>query len=309
VPVISVGNLTVGGTGKTPCIASLVPLVQDILRQRGISGTPAILTRGYGRRTRSSICLGSGLSDSVDWREVGDEPMMLHRLLPKVPIIVEPDRVRGARIAIRDYQASALLLDDGFQYRALHKDFEIVLVDNERPLGNGYLLPAGPLREPADALQRADIVVGVGSKRDDETPAARLAQHYGKFFSHAFLQAGKPLPFAVVKTEEPPKKIVLLSGIARSDRFSHSATESGFHVLKHFSFPDHYPFCQSDIAQVERRASKLGAEAILTTAKDAVRLAELSFKLPVWILPVELVWKSSEEITRTLTKVFGDSPD
>ncbi|MFH1011949.1 MAG: tetraacyldisaccharide 4'-kinase [bacterium] len=304
VPVISVGNLTVGGTGKTPCIASLVPLVQDILRQRGISGAPAILTRGYGRRAKSTIYLGPGLSDSTDWREVGDEPMMLHRLLPDVPIVVEQNRVRGARAAIREYGAPVLLLDDGFQYRALHKDLEIVLLDSEKPLGNGYLLPAGPLREPTDALQRADIVLGVGLEQNDFSPAAKLAQSCGKSFLDALLRPGKPLLFSTQEAKEPPEKIVLVSGIARPKRFYRCAVESGFHVLKHFSFRDHYPFCQSDIAQIERRASKLGAEAILTTAKDAVRLAGISFKLPVWILPVEFVWKNPEEITQTLIKVF-----
>jgi tetraacyldisaccharide 4'-kinase len=304
VPVISVGNLTVGGTGKTPCVASLIPLLQDVLTQREISGTPAILTRGYGRQAKSTMCLRTDSPASLDWREVGDEPMMLHRLLPNVPIVVNKDRVRSAAVAVRDCLASVLLLDDGFEYRALHKNLEIVLLDSQKPLGNGYLLPAGPLREAEDALQRADVLVGVGAAQEEKSPAARLAERFGKPFFEAFVRPGNPHALTSAKTETCPKGVVLLSGIARPHRFRLSATESGFDVLEHFSFRDHHAFCQREIIHIEKGARKLGAEAILTTAKDAVRLSGLSFKLPIWILPVEFVWKNPEEITRVLTRVF-----
>jgi len=313
VPVISVGNLTVGGTGKTPCVANLVSIVRELLRRRSISGVPAILSRGYGRQVKALRRLGPESVEGVDWREVGDEPLMLHRLLPEIPIIVNRDRQRGADVAIHDCGSPVLLLDDGFQYRALHKDFEIVLLDGERPLGNGHLLPAGPLREPTRALRRADIIVGVGAATSGMEVAKVLAQKYDKPFYEASLRPGKPLKLSAGESNTPPKKVVLVSGIARDERFYHSALEAGFQPCEHCHFRDHHPFSQTDVAHVQDVARKAGAEAILTTAKDAVRLASLAFDLPVWILPVEFCWKKPEEISQLLERVLipggsGDPP-
>ncbi len=307
VPVISVGNLTVGGTGKTPCVVSLVALLRDILQEHHMPGVPAVLTRGYGRQVRSMRRLGPKPAESVDWQEFGDEPLLLHQLLPKIPIIIEPDRVKGARAAVRDHQSPVLVLDDGFQFRALHKDLEIVLVDGQNPVGNGHLLPAGPLREPVDALQRADIIVGVGSGDGETVAAAQLADRYNKRFLQAFLRPGKPKRFSARKTDQPPEKVVLLSGIARPERFRRSALEAGFRVLEHCHFRDHHPFSQGDIASISTLTHKVGAEAILTTGKDAVRLVGLTFGLPVWILPVEFCWKEPEGITEQLARIFENS--
>jgi len=308
-PVISVGNLTVGGTGKTPCVASLVLMARGILQRHGISGAPAVLTRGYGRQVKAMRQLGPESAEGVDWREVGDEPLMLHQLLPEIPIITDQDRQQGANVAIRDCGAPVLLLDDGFQYRALHKGMEIVLLDGEKPLGNGYLLPAGPLREPASALRRADIIVGVGAAASGMEAAKELADKYGKPFYEAFLRPGKPLKLSSGESNTPPKKVVLVSGIARHERFYHSALEAGFQPCEHCHFRDHHPFSQKDMTHVQEVARKVGAEAILTTAKDAVRLASLTFDLPVWILPVEFCWKKPEEIGRLLEKVLQSTGD
>lgn len=306
VPVISVGNLTVGGNGKTPCVASLVPLLRDVLRQHRLPGVPAILSRGYGRQVKSTRILGPKPDESVDWKEVGDEPLLLHRLLAKIPIIVERNRVRGARIAIDEFKSPVLLLDDGFQFRGLHKDLEIVLLDGQKPIGNGHMLPAGPLREPEVALKRADVIVGVGAEGSDTNPAAEIANKFGKPFLEAFLQTGKPTRFSARKTDMPPDKVVLLSGIARSERFHRSALEAGFIVLEHCRFRDHHPFSQGEVANISALARKVEAEAVITTAKDAVRLAGLRFGLPVWVLPVEFVWKQPEEITSHLSQVFDE---
>jgi tetraacyldisaccharide 4'-kinase len=313
VPVISVGNLTVGGTGKTPCVANLVSIVWEILRRRSIPGVPAILTRGYGRQVKAMRRLGPESAEGVDWREVGDEPLMLHRLLPEIPIIVDRDRQRGGDVAIHDSGSPVLLLDDGFQYRALHKDFEIVLLDGEKPLGNGHLLPAGPMREPVSAIRRANAVVGIGAAASGMEAAKELADKYDKPFYEASLRPGKPLKLSAGESNTPPKKVVLVSGIARDERFYHSALEAGFQPCEHCRFRDHHPFSQTDVAHVQDVARKAGAEAILTTAKDAVRLASLTFDLPVWILPVEFCWKKPEEITRLLERVLipggsGDPP-
>ena len=304
VPVISVGNITVGGTGKTPCVASLVPILRDLLQRHRKPGVPAILSRGYGRHEKSMRIIEPKTDEDLNWQEVGDEPLLLHRLLPKIPIIVSRKRASGARAAIEKYQSPVLLLDDGFQHRALQKDLEIVLFDAQKPLGNGYLLPAGPMREPVSALRRADVFVSVGSQTTDAV--ADLADKFGKPFTEAYLQTGKPVRFSARKTDTPPEKILLLSGIARPEKFHRAALESGFRVLEHCRFRDHYPFSQSDINNVSSLARELEAEAIVTTHKDAMRLAGLTFGLPVWILPVEFVWKKPEDIITHLEQVFTE---
>ena len=304
IPVISVGNITVGGTGKTPCVASLVPILRDLLQRYRKPGVPAILSRGYGRQEKSLRIIEPKEDESLDWHELGDEPLMLHRLLPKIPILVNRNRVASARAAIQTFQSPALLLDDGFQYRALKKDLDIVLLDAQKPLGNGYLLPAGPMREPVSALRRADIFVSVGSQMTDAV--AELADKFGKPLTEAYLQTGKPVRFSARKTDSPPEKVVLLSGIARPEKFHRAALESGFRVLEHCRFRDHYPFSQSDIANVSSLAHELEAEAVVTTHKDAMRLAGLTFGLPVWILPVEFIWKKPEDIIGHLEQVFDE---
>jgi tetraacyldisaccharide 4'-kinase len=304
VPVISVGNITVGGTGKTPCVASLVPILRDMLQRQRKPGVPAILSRGYGRQTKFMRIIEPKTDEDLNWQEVGDEPLLLHQLLPKIPIIVNRNRVAGARAAIEKFKSPVLLMDDGFQHRALKKDLEIVLLDAHKPLGNGYLLPAGPMREPVSALRRADVLVSVGSQITDAV--AELADRFGKPLIEASLKIGKPVRFSARKTDTPPEKVVLLSGIARPERFHRTAMESGFRVLDHCLFRDHYPFSQSDISNVSSLARELEAEAIVTTAKDAVRLAGLTFGLPVWILPVEFVWKKPEDIITHLEQVFAE---
>jgi tetraacyldisaccharide 4'-kinase len=237
--------------------------------------------------------------------------MMLHWLLPDIPIVIHQDRREGAKAAVREYGSPALIMDDGFQYRALRKDLEIVLVDGEKPLGNGYLLPAGSLREPASALRRADILVGVGSATTEMEAARRLAGEYDRAFCEAFVRSGKPVKFPKDNSSTAPKKVVLVSGIARHERFYRAAVEAGFQPCEHCHFRDHHPFSQKDMIHVQDIVRRVGAEAILTTAKDAVRLADLRVELPIWILPVEFCWKKPEEIASLIEKMLfaGGSDD
>ena len=157
VPVVSVGNLTVGGTGKTPAVELVV---RTLL---ALGHRPAVLSRGYGRRSHGIRVVADGSSMRLNADEAGDEPILLARRLPGVPVIVGAHRYGAGRVAVERFGVTALVLDDGFQHRTLAKDVEILMARARAPWGNGRLLPAGPMREPLAALARADLVVAVGN--------------------------------------------------------------------------------------------------------------------------------------------------
>ena len=162
-PVVSVGNLTVGGTGKTPTVI----LLANLLKREG--RRPAVLSRGYGGQAKVPVTVvsdGSGILSH--WRETGDEPILIARAAPGVPVLTGPRRLLTGRAAIERFGADCLILDDAFQHRALARDLDIVLIDAASPFGNGRLLPAGPLREPRTSLLRAHMLIRTGE--DAKTP-------------------------------------------------------------------------------------------------------------------------------------------
>jgi tetraacyldisaccharide 4'-kinase len=172
-PVVSIGNLTLGGTGKTPAVELAVQTLAEL------GYRPAIVSRGYGRGSAGIQVVADTASIRLDAEEAGDEPFLLARRLPGIPVVVGGNRHRAAVEAVDRFAVNAIVLDDGFQHRTLRKDLEVVMARAERPWGNGHLLPAGPLREPLAALGRADLVVAVGAKRPEEASEvfASVAAH------------------------------------------------------------------------------------------------------------------------------------
>src|SRR5204863_7627471 len=164
-PVIAVGNITVGGTGKTPAVELVVRTVLDLGHR------PGVLSRGYGRRSKGVQVVADAASIRLDAEEAGDEPFLLARRLPGVPVVVGSNRYDSARLAVQRFGVTAVVLDDAFQHRTLKKDLEIVMARARNPWGNGALLPAGPLREPLAALRRAHLVVATGAQRPEEAAA------------------------------------------------------------------------------------------------------------------------------------------
>jgi tetraacyldisaccharide 4'-kinase len=283
VPVISVGNLTAGGTGKTPAVLALARALQDAGHR------PAILTRGYGGRRSRGVLRGGQWEDgtTADVREAGDEPLLLCRSLPAVPVVIGANRAReGARLLAMGTGVDVILMDDGFQHRALARDRDLVLVDGGRPLGNGRLLPAGPLREPPPALARADRLLVAAEGPDDpvtaETdrllralaPAASRSRVWPVFRGLVPL-GGVPAREAPSKPEAPEasagQRLFAVAAIARPERFQRLLEREGAVVAGVRWFRDHHRFSASEIAALERAAAAAGARPV-TTAKDAVRL-------------------------------------
>jgi tetraacyldisaccharide 4'-kinase len=256
IPVVCVGNLTAGGSGKTPVAIA----VAEMLRAQG--HRPYFLTRGYGGSEPGPALASRGHSADV----MGDEALLLART---APTIVARDRAAGAKLA-REKGASIIVMDDGHQNFGLRKTLSLVVVDAETGFGNGYQIPAGPLREPvAQGLARADAVVLVGSERSEDGRAAKRGQENGspdlKGFRGPVLRAHlKPdgAPFA-------EKQVFAFAGIGRPEKFVASLEAGGATVTGSCFFADHHPYGEDEILQLKAVA---GEAMLVTTEKDFVRL-------------------------------------
>jgi len=272
-PVISVGNLAVGGTGKTPTVI----LIAGMLRDQGMK--PAILSRGYGGSAVEDVNIVSdGNRVLMNPVEAGDEPVLMARALPGVPVLTGASRFETGSYAVNNLSADVLLLDDGFQHRSLHRDVNIVLLDTNRPFGNGYLLPRGPLRETAKALTRADAVIRMGIPEKSDGTMAPIP-FPGPVFSgyhhpRDIVQAGSG-----VSSRAPAlagKKVCAFTGIGVPESFR--TTLSGLHarIQSFIPFPDHYRYKESDLDDIRKAALRSSAEYIVTTEKDAIKLSDFN---------------------------------
>ena len=290
VPVISVGNLVAGGTGKTPLIVYLTRM----LRARGKRAI--ILSRGYGRRSRGIRVASDGRRTERDWRRIGDEPALLADLLPETPIVVGRDRHAAGRLALTRFPADVVLLDDGFQHLRLARDVDIVVVDATDPLGGGYLLPRGLLREPTDALRRAHLFCltrtdqseGIEELKDRlRTLNARapIVETIHRPTAFKAVPDGQVKPLSLLQD----RKVVALSGIGRPASFERTLCALGVRLVDAFRYPDHHPYTLQDLNAVLERARHVHADFVVTTEKDAVRFpSELSSEPPTLALMVEI---------------------
>jgi len=288
--VISVGNLTSGGTGKTSAAAALA----SAMVARGKRA--AILSRGYGRRAggAGSTLVSDGVRVVADHRVAGDEPYLLATKVPGAAVLVGNDRRRTGRRAVEDLGADTLILDDGFQYWRLAKDREIVLIDALAPFGSGLLLPAGVLREPVSHLRRADAVWITHCDVAGVERVRAIRARIGRIFNGPVIETvHRPVGVRSLDADEimslaelDGKQVVALSGIGNPLSFELTLAGLGAEVVP-VRFPDHQPYSAEDCRAVERFARRRGA-LIATTEKDAVRLDAKSFSMPVWVLLTEM---------------------
>ena len=298
-PVISVGNLTVGGTGKTPTVI----LLAKLLREKG--RRPAVLSRGYGGRAKGPVnTVSDGKDLLMGWREAGDEPALIARSVPGVPVLTGARRLLTGQAAIGRYGADILILDDAFQHRALHRDADIVLVHAARPFGNGRLLPREPLREPLSALARAHLLIRTGgpsSPEDEpslpEIPAMPVFRGIRRPLGVVAGESGCLLPAASLQGE----KVCAFAGIGRPEAFRASLAELGSDVVAFCPFPDHHPYSRRDLEALRRAAAGAGARRIVTTEKDFVRLSAFpDFQKEVSSLRIGMEITPAEEFTEVL---------
>ncbi|HWX21886.1 MAG TPA: tetraacyldisaccharide 4'-kinase [Candidatus Binatia bacterium] len=306
VQVIAIGNLTVGGTGKTPVVEKFARELRD--QGRNV----AILSRGYRSKptpvhvwllnkiflrddTTPPRVVSDGKSLLLDSEMAGDEPYMLASNLKDVVVLVDKDRVKSGRFAIEKYGCDTLLLDDGFQYWKLRgRRQDIVLVDRQQPFGNERLLPRGTLREPPSHLARASVIFITKSDGNTAELRRRLSEfnpsagiieciHHPLYFEDVF--TGQRLGLDLVKG----RKVASLSGIAQPESFEKSLVNLGAELVYSKRFADHHRFTQQEILNVINRGKKRQAEAIITTQKDAVRFPKIDRRdLSIYFMRVEI---------------------
>ena len=306
VQVIAIGNLTVGGTGKTPVVEKFARELRDAGR------TVAILSRGYRSKPAplhilllNKILLredrtpprvvSDGKSLLLDSEMAGDEPYMLASNLKDVVVLVDKDRVKSGRYAIEKFGCDTLLLDDGFQYWELRgRRHDVVLIDRQQPFGNEHLLPRGTLREPPSHLARAGTIFITKSDGNTGALRERIARlnpsaaviecmHHPLYLEDVFTGERRGLDFL------RGKKVASLSGIAQPESFEQSLVKLGSELVYSKRFADHHRFSQQEILNVINRAKKRQAEVIVTTQKDAVRFPKIDRRdLPIYFMRVEI---------------------
>jgi tetraacyldisaccharide 4'-kinase len=299
-PVISVGNVTVGGTGKTPLVMALARGLMD----RGIP--VAILSRGYKGKKTSGPLVSDGQIVFLSPEESGDEPFLMAKSLKGIPVLVGKDRFVTGRMALQRFGVRGLLLDDGYQHLQLYRDLNILLIDSHIGFGDHHLLPRGILREPFSHLRRAHLFLLTKVEHPEkcrplEAKLREIQPSSPIFHSHYE-------PSGLIGPEEEweelhslkGKKALVLSGIANPNYFSSLLKKCGMEIVKEAIFPDHHLYTAKDLASLEKQGK--GADWFVTTEKDMVKLMRLNIgHLPIRALRIEVrIWEEEEFYQRVM---------
>jgi tetraacyldisaccharide 4'-kinase len=312
--VISVGNITLGGTGKT----SLVALIAKYLKQK--RHKVAILSRGYKRIGSRFSLLASRPNNehrTPNTETMGDEPYMLKMNLGDVPVVVDTDRIQAAKLAIRDYGADTVILDDGLQQWRIKKDLEIVTIDATCPFGNRKLIPRGILREPLSSLKRADVFILTKTNLNPDNQDIK-----------DFLSSINPQSLIVESTHSPlgfyrlqerdeflrlealkGETVTLISGIADPDSFQNLIASLGINIGSAFRFPDHHNYSKEELDRIIENSKDKNIGTIITTEKDAARIRSLqltAYSLQLLYLRIELkIIKDEQEFYNRLLRLYS----
>ena len=295
-PVISVGNITTGGTGKTP-------LVEWVSRQLAAKGKKVCrLTRGYGRKDpHLQVIVSDGYGVLASPSEAGDEPYLLATSLKgQAAVISSADRIAAGHEAIKDFGSDCFVLDDGFQHLRLARDLNIVTIDATNPWGGGTLLPYGRLREKPEGMRRADCVVitrcdqvkNLDPLRDDLTKFTHNRPIFHSQMRTARVSSLKNGP----ATLTAPARVAAFCAVGNPSSFVEHVRRAGFDIAQSTSFPDHHVYSQDEIDSITRSAHNAGATALITTAKDAVKLRQMSFTIPCYVLEIEIAIDNSHAL-------------
>ena len=279
--VISVGNITVGGTGKTPTVIFLAQYFNRMGKK------VAILSRGYGRTTKGTVLVSDGKEIKVHWKESGDEAFLISKKLSRVPVVVDEDRFRGGMFIIQQFNPEIILLDDGFQHRGLERDLDLVLVNSGDTIPDHKLLPYGLLREPWINIKRGSAILLTKTNLIKPKP----------YLLRKVKETGLPILRSVVRSSissfspDTPENlngqtVFLVSAIGDSFGFKRTVEKMGCQIVGEKIFPDHFNYSQSAWKNVESLLSS--TDYIITTEKDWVKIESLNIKKPVIVVGIDL---------------------
>lgn len=313
-PVISIGNITVGGTGKTP----MTIYIAELLKNLGYN--VAIISRGYkgkAEKTGGVVCDGERICLEPD--QAGDEPFMMAKRLKSVPIIVGKNRFKSGILAVKEFNPDVVLLDDGFQHLKLHRDVDLMLLDSKEPFGNTYLFPRGTLRETASAMERGDAVI---LTRSDVGKSESIDQIKNivpeKPIFHSF---HVPYIYKIVTGSNRQSKdrfkvssgfgfevfnntsAVAFSGIARNDDFLQTIESFNCEIRGFSRFPDHHEYTDRELDTIVKSALDLSVDFIFTTEKDYTRIAhKINWPIDVAVIGIEISFRENELAFKSFIK-------
>ena len=269
--IISIGNITVGGSGKTPTVEYL----SKVLQSKGLK--VGIISRGYKRKSKSTIVVTDGKEKPESWEYVGDEPFLLAHKLKNIPVVVGSSRYEAGLIMIEKFQPDVILLDDGFQHLSLNRDLDIVLVNSKDIRSDHKLIPSWRLREPISNLDRADIIII--TKSNIHQPSNYLKNKIENF--------NRPIIYNEIQIEDllqyknneinnlekiANKKVYLFSALGDNESFKKIMGYTDAKIVGHSQYPDHYHYTLDDLNDIEQKATKCNAEFLITTEKDLVKI-------------------------------------
>lgn len=294
VPVISVGNITVGGTGKTPCVIALLRWIMVRYPQLAAPNAIAVLSRGYGRKDGHLVVV----EPEMDYQQTGDEPLLIKREVPHAAVVVHANRAKAAKYAAEILGAKLLILDDGFQHRLLARDLDLVVLDPTLPFGNGYLLPAGPLRESAHCLARAGGLVFI-TGNDLSNEANRIFSDKQRILFTSILEIPKEL------STDLSTPVWLMTSIARPKRLFNQLNNNKINIVGYSIFRDHYCFTDYDLQKVAKEASQYGAKLVLTTQKDRIRIKNWYFDVPIAVVNYRLEIRNTDILQKLVEPIVS----
>ena len=300
--VISIGNITTGGTGKTPAVIYLA----NILIKRG--KRVAVLSRGYGRKTAGTQLVTDGNTPVLDWRNFGDEPTLISKALSGVPVVVDEKRHRGGMFLVDRFNPDVIIMDDAFQHRAIERDVDIVLINSQDQRSDHKLLPYGFLREPWIHLKRAHAIIFTKTNLMKPAPFLRSMARKSRVprFRSVLLCGPLVSPEGEYKEILKENSALALSAVGDHGGFMRTLNSAGLNVVEELVFRDHHDYTQEDVELTQKHLLKSGAEYVVTTEKDMVKLDQLDLsRIEIYSIGVE--FKLSKKAENRLLEIIKKS--
>lgn len=305
VPTISVGNITVGGTGKTPLVAYIAEFLAD-------SGEKVcILTRGYGREnSKKRIVVSNGQEIIEDARLTGDEPLELAKKLgEKAVIIADANRFEAGNWAREKFDITAFVLDDAFQHRRVRRDLDLICIDAAKPFGNKKILPFGILREPLKNLKRADAIIITRANLLNKNQINELKTEVSQFTNSPILISRNEINTLTElkkkhKAQSAKHKFLAFCALGNPKNFFAQLKNEHFTIVAEESFADHHFYQQKDIEKIQEKANAKNADAFITTAKDAVKLKDIDFEMPCFVAENKLIFDEEKKLHQLIDAVL-----